>query len=86
MVWLKRGGGQKELQVVARLGEKGHDPLQIAASRIENGPRSMISNRPIAPVTEVIEGRNDLPKTGDGNYPRSRKITLAQNGSQGSYR
>lgn len=31
MVWLQRGRCQKELQMVTRLVEMGHDPLQVAA-------------------------------------------------------
>ncbi|MFC1979728.1 DEAD/DEAH box helicase [Chloroflexota bacterium] len=56
MVWLQRGRCQKELQMVNRLVEMGHDQLQVAAIslKIARGEEKL---RPIAPVSEVHEGR-----------------------------
>jgi ATP-dependent RNA helicase DeaD len=62
IVWLKRGDCQKESQIVARLGEMGHDPLQIAAIALKIA-RGQDINRPIAPISEVTEGRKPKPAT-----------------------
>ncbi len=56
MVWLKRGRCQKERQLVAELSEAGYDPVQIAATALKM-VRSEEKQRPIAPISEVVEGR-----------------------------
>jgi len=61
MVWLKRGRCQKEQQMVTELAEQGHDPLQIAATALKMA-RSEEKQRPIAPVSEVQEGRPQKDK------------------------
>jgi len=55
-VWLNRGRCQKERQIVTELAEAGHDPIQIAATALKMA-RSEEKQRPIAPVSEVQEGR-----------------------------
>jgi len=56
MIWLQRGRCQKELQMVNRLVEMGHDPLQIAAIALKIARREE-KQRPIAQISEVQEGR-----------------------------
>ncbi|MFC2055991.1 DEAD/DEAH box helicase [Chloroflexota bacterium] len=56
MVWLQRGRCQKELQMVNRLVEIGHGQLQVAAIALKIA-RGEEKQRPIAPVSEVREGR-----------------------------
>ena len=56
MIWLRRGRYRKELQMVNRLVEIGHDPLQIAAIALKMARREE-KQRPIAQVSEVQEGR-----------------------------
>jgi len=79
MVWLKRGRCQKERQMVTELAEAGHDPLQIAAIAIKM-VRSEEKQRPIAPVSKVVEGRSQ--KTRRENK-RGRKRN-SHNGANGS--
>jgi ATP-dependent RNA helicase DeaD len=57
---LQRGDYQKELQLVAKLGEMGHDTLHVAAIALKIA-RGEEKQRPIAPVTEVQEGRVSKP-------------------------
>ncbi|MFC2068924.1 DEAD/DEAH box helicase [Chloroflexota bacterium] len=54
MAWLQRGRCQKELQMVTRLVEMGHDQLQVAAIALKIA-RGEEKQRPIAPVSEVRE-------------------------------
>ncbi|GAG00384.1 unnamed protein product, partial [marine sediment metagenome] len=72
MIWLQRGRCQKELQMVTRLVEMGHDQLQVAAIalKIARGEEKL---RPIAQVGEVHEGpprkaqrKSMLVKKGNG--------------------
>ena len=56
-VWLQRGRCNKELQLVTRLVETGHDPLQIAAIALKIA-RGEEKQRPIAQISEVQEGRS----------------------------
>jgi len=53
---LQRGRCQKELQMVNRLVEIGHEPLQIAAIALKMS-RGEEKQRPIAHISEVQEGR-----------------------------
>jgi len=53
-VWLGRGRLSKERELVARLVEEGHDPLEIAAAALKIA-RLDEKQRPIAPVQEVTE-------------------------------
>jgi ATP-dependent RNA helicase DeaD len=57
---LKHGDYEKELQIVNRLGEMGHDPIQVAATALKIA-RGQDINRPIAPISEVNEGRKPKP-------------------------
>jgi ATP-dependent RNA helicase DeaD len=53
-VWLGRGRYSKERELVARLIEEGHDPLEIAAAALKIA-RLDERQRPIEPVREVAE-------------------------------
>ncbi len=64
-MWLKRGRCQKERKIVTELAEAGHDPLQVAAIALKMA-RSEEKQRPIARVSEVVEGRS--PKARRENY------------------
>ncbi len=63
MVQLQRGRCQKELQMVNRLVEMGHDPLQIAAIALKIAQKEE-NQRPIAPISEVQEGRPQKARRG----------------------
>jgi len=54
LAWLQRGDHQRELQMVTKLVENGHDPLQIAAAAL-NMARGDEKQRPIAPFSAVKE-------------------------------
>jgi ATP-dependent RNA helicase DeaD len=93
MVWLKRGGGQKELQVVSRLIEMGYDPLQIAAIALKMA-RGEEKQRPIATITEIEDKRSqknrhgvkrDQKDNGDnGSFEKGMvRLTLSAGKSQG---
>jgi ATP-dependent RNA helicase DeaD len=58
-VWLQRSRCQKEAQMVNRLVEMGHDPLQVAAIALKIA-RGEEKQRPVAQISEVQEER--LPK------------------------
>jgi len=79
MIWLQRGRCQQELQLVNRLVEMGHDPLQVAAIALKIAQREE-KQRPIAPISEVQEGR----------FPKARreikhgKKGNGRNGAKGS--
>jgi len=71
MVWLQRGRCQKELQMVTRLVEMGHDPLQVAAIALKIA-RGEEKQRPIAYISEVFEvrppkARRDIKRGKKGN-------------------
>jgi len=79
-VWLQRGRCQKELQMVNRLVEMGHDPLQIAAISLKI-VREEEKQRPIAQISEVLEGR---PPKARREIKRGNKRN-GRNGANGSY-
>jgi ATP-dependent RNA helicase DeaD len=79
-VWLQRGRCQKELQMVNRLVEMGHDPLQIAAISLKI-VREEEKQRPIAQISEVLEGR---PPKAQREIKRGNKGN-GRNGANGSY-
>jgi ATP-dependent RNA helicase DeaD len=76
MIWLNRGRCQKEQQMVTELAEAGHDPLQLAATALKMS-RSEEKQRPIAPVSEVQEGRPQKDK-------RENRRGKARNGHGGA--
>jgi ATP-dependent RNA helicase DeaD len=56
MIGLRRGRYQKELQMVNKLADIGHDPLEIAAIAVKLA-RKEEQQRPIEQINEVQEGR-----------------------------
>jgi ATP-dependent RNA helicase DeaD len=86
MVWLQRGRCQKELQMVNRLVEMGHDQLQVAAIalKIARGEEKL---RPIAPVSEVHEGRPQKARREFKNFNKGSGHSRANSsGRQGMVR
>lgn len=79
-VWLQRGRCQKELQMVNRLVEMGHNPLQVAAISLKIA-RGEEKQRPIAQISEVLEGR---PPKARREIKRGNKGN-GRNGANGSY-
>jgi ATP-dependent RNA helicase DeaD len=53
-VWLTRARYRRERELVARLVEEGHDPLEIAAAALKLA-RASEKQPPVAPVNEVQE-------------------------------
>jgi len=53
-VWLQRARYRRERELVARLVEEGHDPLEIAAAALKVA-RADEKQRPIAGLSETIE-------------------------------
>jgi ATP-dependent RNA helicase DeaD len=67
-VWLTRARYRRERELVARLVEEGHDPLEIAAAALKLA-RADEKQRPIAAVGEVQDTRP--PRTEHGGRRRS---------------
>jgi len=63
-VWLKRGRCLHERELIEALVAEGHDPLAVAAAALKIA-RAEEKQRPIAPVSEVVE----LPR--ERNFGRS---------------
>jgi ATP-dependent RNA helicase DeaD len=80
MVWLQRGRCQKELQLVTRLIEMGHEPLKVAAIALKIA-RAEEKQRPIAQISEVQEGR---PQKARHEIKHGKKGN-GRNGDNGSY-
>jgi len=78
-VWLQRGRCQKESQMVTRLVEMGHDPLQVAAIALKIA-RGEEKQRPIAQISEVQEGRLQRARR---EIKRGKKEN-GRNGAKGS--
>ena len=57
---LQHGKCQKELEMVAKLVEMGHEPLQIAATAL-NMARGEEKQRPVAPIS-VVQEEKKLPR------------------------
>jgi ATP-dependent RNA helicase DeaD len=74
-VWLGRGRLSKERELVARLVEEGHDPMEIAAAALKIA-RHDEKQRPIAPVQEVAEyssRKTDGPRRRDDRSERRER-------------
>lgn len=72
MVWLRRDRTVREKEIVADLMEAGFDPVRIAASALKLA-RGEEKQRPIAPVSEVVE---PLPR----EIQRGKRIRGRENG------
>jgi ATP-dependent RNA helicase DeaD len=71
-VWLGRGRYKREREIVARLVEDGHDPLEIAAAALKLS-RSDEKQRPVANVTDaVIETRSRREREFGHSKPQGR--------------
>jgi ATP-dependent RNA helicase DeaD len=84
-VWLKRGRCLHERELIEALVAEGHDPIAVAAAALKVA-RAEEKQRPIAPVSEVVElpreraygrgerpmGRNGRPDR-DDNAPRPNR-------------
>ncbi|MDY6843684.1 MAG: DEAD/DEAH box helicase [Thermodesulfobacteriota bacterium] len=80
MVWLQRGRCHKEQQLVSKLAEVGHEPLQIAAIALKMA-RSEKKHRPIAPVSKVMENGSQKAK----HENKRDKKGNSYNGMKGSH-
>ncbi|MDP2975324.1 MAG: DbpA RNA binding domain-containing protein, partial [Anaerolineales bacterium] len=78
-VWLGRARYQRERELVAKLVEAGHDPLEIAAAAMKLA-RADEKQRPIAALSEVQETR---PHQAEGGFKRGgqRNYPLQKNTS-----
>ncbi|NMB90127.1 MAG: DEAD/DEAH box helicase [Chloroflexi bacterium] len=65
-MWLQRGRCHREHQLVETLVEAGHDPLTIAAVALKIA-RAEEKQRPIAPLSEVVETSFDRPRRERGH-------------------
>jgi ATP-dependent RNA helicase DeaD len=82
-VWLGRARYRRERELVARLVEEGHDPLEIAAAALKLA-RADEKQRPVASVAEVQDtGPRRYPqKAGAGDRDGKRqKISSRERGS-----
>ena len=71
MVWLRRGRCQSELDLVAKLTEQGHDAVTIAATALKL-VRAEEKQRPIAPISELLQDRRMKSKPAGKGYNRSK--------------
>jgi len=55
-VWLKRGRYRRERELVEQLVQQGYDPIEIAAAALKVA-RAEEKQRPVAPLSEVVETR-----------------------------
>ena len=71
-IWLGRGRYQRERELVARLVEEGHDPMEIAAAALKFS-RADEKQRPVANVTDVVvsESRSSY-RGGDREFGRGK--------------
>jgi ATP-dependent RNA helicase DeaD len=76
---LQNGSFQKELQMVTRLIEMGHDPLQVAATAL-NMARGEETQHPIAKISELQEGKSQKARR---EIKRGKKGN-GRNGANGS--
>jgi ATP-dependent RNA helicase DeaD len=76
---LQNGSFQKELQMVTRLIEMGHDPLQVAATAL-NMARGEEKQHPIAKISELQEGKSQKARR---EIKRGKKGN-GRNGANGS--
>jgi ATP-dependent RNA helicase DeaD len=79
-VWLGRGRYKREREIVARLVEDGHDPLEIAAAALKLS-RSDEKQRPVANVTDaVIETRPRREREFGHSKPQGRDGRRSERG------
>ena len=61
IVWLQRGRCRREREMVEKLAQQGFDPLEIAAAALKVG-RAEEKQRPVAPLTEIVEVKPEQSK------------------------
>lgn len=76
MVWLQRGRGRREREMVAEMIASGYEPIDVAAAALKLA-RAEEKQRPIAPVSEVVAER---PREygREGGYGRERRMDPSQ--------
>jgi ATP-dependent RNA helicase DeaD len=91
-IWLGRGRFQRERELVARLVEEGHDPMEIAAAALKIS-RADEKQRPVANVTDVsvsesrsIPYRGERSEYGRGGKPQGRDGRRGERGDAGNKR
>jgi ATP-dependent RNA helicase DeaD len=70
-IWLGRGRYQRERELVARLVEEGHDPMEIAAAALKLS-RADEKQRPVANVTDVPVSESRSSYRSDREFGRSK--------------
>ena len=78
-IWLTRARYQRERELVAKLVEEGHDPLEIAAASLKLA-RANEKQRPVATVSEVQDAprryeRDGKPRRGNSREQFSHQAT-----------
>jgi ATP-dependent RNA helicase DeaD len=79
-VWLRRARYTREREMVARLVEEGHDPLEIAAAALKLS-RADEKQRPVAAVSEVQETPRPRYERGGrgGGYRGANRVETVSN-------
>ncbi len=84
MVWLQRGRCQKEREIVEKLLEEGHEPVEVAAVALKLA-RAEEKQRPIAPIHKVHKenfkqfkqsSKNDRRRSPYNNSPEKGMVQL----------
>lgn len=73
VVWLQRGRGKREREMVDQLIQEGYDAVEIATAALKIA-RADEKQRPIAPITEVAESRPMRSAAGWENRPRGERF------------
>ena len=73
-IWLGRARFKRELEMVQKLAEEGHDPLNIAAAALKLS-RADEKQRPIAEVSDV---KADFPRKTDRDFSRGRRESFGR--------
>ena len=84
VMWLKRSRYKREREIVENLVQQGFDPLEIAAASLKLA-RADEKQRPIDPVTEVVESRPVRPVR-SAPYPRLEREGSPMRGMRGTER
>ncbi|MCB8944338.1 MAG: DEAD/DEAH box helicase [Ardenticatenaceae bacterium] len=88
LVWLKRGRCRREKELVETLAAEGYDPVEVAAAALKMA-RAEEKQRPIYPVSEVVEktnNRRERPSraNNNGNQANNGSRRANNNGSGSS--
>jgi ATP-dependent RNA helicase DeaD len=80
-VWLRRGRCSRERELVTQLVEEGHDLLDIAASALKVA-RAEEKQRPIPPIGEVVDYRQQQGRRRNGQIRPGKKRARKGNGRE----